>query len=112
MPEVPEVSAGDGAALVEAGAFLLDVREQEEWDAGHAPGAHHIPLSQLGARASEVPEDRQVVAVCKMGGRSAAATDALNRAGYDVVNLAGGMQAWAEAGLAVVSAEGAPGTVI
>lgn len=111
MSDVPTVSATDASALVDGGALLLDVREADEWQAGRAPAAHHIPLGELATRHTELPTDRRVVAVCRMGGRSAAATDALNNAGYDVVNLAGGMQAWAAAGLPVVSDSG-EGTVI
>ena len=55
---------------------LLDVREQDEWDAGHAPGAHHIPLGQLGTRQAEIPTDREVVAVCRSGRRSHASRPA------------------------------------
>jgi rhodanese-related sulfurtransferase len=110
--EVPEVGAAEGAALVDAGAVLLDVREPDEWQAGHAPDAVFIPLGEIEARAGELPRDRHVVAICRMGGRSARATQFLNGAGYDVVNLAGGMRAWAAAGLAVTTDVGTPGTVI
>lgn len=112
MSDVAAVSATEASELIDAGAFLLDVREPDEWEAGRAPGAHHIPLGELGTRHTEIPQGRQVVAVCRMGGRSAAATDALNNAGYDVVNLDGGMQAWAAAGLPVVDGNGGDGTVI
>ncbi|WP_017601472.1 rhodanese-like domain-containing protein [Nocardiopsis lucentensis] len=83
---------------VPEGAYLLDVREDDEWRSGHAPGAVHIPLGQLGARAGEVPQDRKVYVVCRVGGRSAQAAAALNQAGWDAVNVAGGMQAWEHAG--------------
>ena len=112
MADTPEVQPDAADALIDSGAFVLDVREQDEWDAGHAPGAHHIPLGQLGARHTEIPADREVVAVCRSGKRSAAATDALNRAGYQAVNLAGGMQAWQSAGKPVVTDSGATGAVI
>ena len=112
MADTPEVQPDAATELVDGGAFLLDVREQDEWDAGHAPGAHHIPLGELNARHTELPTDRQVVAVCRSGKRSAAATDALNGAGYQVLNLAGGMQAWQASGKPVVTDAGATGTVI
>lgn len=88
------------------GAILLDVREPKEWDAGHAPGAVHIPLGDLGARAGELPGDRTIVAVCRSGGRSQKATDTLRAAGYTVENLDGGMKAWHGAGLPLEPADG------
>ncbi|MEE6286949.1 rhodanese-like domain-containing protein [Georgenia sp. MJ173] len=94
------VSDLDPAAPVPAGHVLLDVREQEEWDAGHAPGALHIPLGELTARIDELPEEDLLV-VCRSGGRSSRATAWLNQAGYDARNLDGGMKAWAAAELPV-----------
>jgi rhodanese-related sulfurtransferase len=82
---------------------VLDVREQDEWDAGHIEGAQHIPLGELGARLGEVPADRQVLCVCHVGGRSARATLFLSQHGRNVVNLAGGMDAWSAAGRPVVT---------
>jgi rhodanese-related sulfurtransferase len=79
--------------------FWLDVREPHEVAAGRAPGIHHIPMGQLGARQGELPKDRPIVCVCRSGARSGTVTDALVRAGYDAANLEGGMLAWREAGL-------------
>ena len=90
-------------------AVLLDVREPDEWAAGHAPAAEHVPLGRLSP--TEVPDDRPVIAVCRSGNRSAKAADLLAATGVPVHNLAGGMKAWAEAGLPVVTDDGAPGTV-
>lgn len=109
---VPEVSAEDGHQLVESGAVLLDVREADEWDAGHAPAAQWIPVGELGARVGELPRDRAIVAICRSGVRSRAATEALRGAGYDAVNVDGGMRAWAAEDLPVVASDGLPGTVI
>ncbi len=92
--------------------ILLDVREPEEWDAGHAPRARSLPMSQLSERVTELPQDTQIICVCHLGGRSAAVSAALNRAGFDAVNLSGGMAAWQAAGLPVVTDSGAPGDVI
>ncbi|CAN5439743.1 hypothetical protein BH10ACT8_BH10ACT8_09760 [soil metagenome] len=100
---LPEISATEAAASIEAGALLLDVREDEEWAAGHAPQAVHIPMSSLTGRTAEIPTDRTVICVCHVGGRSAVVTDALNRAGWQAVNLTGGMNAWEAAGLPVVT---------
>ncbi len=109
---VPEVDAVEGRALVDGGALLLDVREPDEWEAGHAPDAQFLPLGQVQARVDELPTDRRIVAICRSGARSATVTEALNAWGYDAVNLAGGMRAWAGAGLPVVTDDGSPGAVI
>lgn len=101
------LGAGEAAALVEAGeALLLDVREQDEWQAGHAPGAVHIPLGELERRVAELPRERRVVAVCRSGNRSALATASLRAAGLDVDNLEGGMKAWQKAGLPLEPRDG------
>ncbi len=107
----PEVSAEQSLELIAAGAMLLDVREQHEWDAGHAPQATHLPMSQLNERVSELAQDVQLVCVCHVGGRSAAVSAALNRAGWNAVNLTGGMIAWHDAGLPVIDDQGRPGIV-
>ena len=73
---------------------LLDVREQDEWDAGHIDGAQHIPLGELAARMGEVPRDRTVVAVCRSGSRSDRAARGLRAAGFAAENLDGGVTAW------------------
>jgi rhodanese-related sulfurtransferase len=91
---------------------LLDVREQDEWDAGHIEGAQHIPLGELGARLAEVPRDHVVVAVCRSGSRSDRAAKGLRRSGFEAENLDGGVTAWARAGLALVAKGGGPGRVI
>jgi hypothetical protein len=108
---IEHVDVAEGRARVEGGALLLDVREQHEWDAGHAPDAVHVILGELPDRAAELPTDRPIVVMCKAGGRSAMATEALVGAGYDAVNLAGGILAWVEAGLPCVTDAGAAGTV-
>lgn len=113
MAGVRNVSAAEAVELVNSGALLLDVREQHEWDAGHAPAATHLPMSRIADTAGDIPQDRTIVCVCHVGGRSAAVADALARAGWpEVVNLAGGMEAWAAAGLDVVSADGGAGAIV
>lgn len=97
--------------MIERGALLLDVREDHEWQAGHAPAALHMPMSTVATRTAELPEDRTILCVCHVGGRSAAVAAALVRAGWDAVNVAGGMEAWAAEGLQVVDLAGQPGTV-
>jgi rhodanese-related sulfurtransferase len=100
VPEVP-------AAAVPAGAWLLDVREDGEWTAGHVPDATHIPLRQLGARTGELPVDQEIYVICRSGHRSGRATEALNGAGWRAVNVAGGMQDWAAAGRPMTTDSGA-----
>ena len=94
-----EVSAARARELVDAGAaWLLDVREGYEWESGHAPDAHHIPMGELGLRQHELPEDQQILVICAVGGRSRRVTDALLQADYPAANVAGGMLAWQASG--------------
>jgi len=107
---IREIDVQHAARLTEAGeALLLDVREDDEWAAGRAPGAEHVPLGSLQPGA--VPTDRPVLALCRSGNRSGKAAQALAAAGVDVRNVTGGMKAWAAAGLPVVTAGNRPGTV-
>lgn len=91
--------------------FLLDVREADEWQAGHVAEAVHIPMGQLNARIDEIPRDQPIIAICRSGNRSGAVTDALNRAGFTAHNLEGGMYAWESADLPIVTDDGGPGWV-
>ena len=101
------------AAQVENGAYLLDVRELDEWAAGHAPDAHHLPMMEVPARMAEVPTDAEVVVVCRSGGRSGQVTSYLMGNGWDNVrNLDGGMQSWAAAGRDMNSENGQPARVL
>jgi rhodanese-related sulfurtransferase len=93
--------------------YLLDVREADEWAAGHIDGATHIPMSGLLTRVGEVPKDRDVVLVCRVGSRSAQVTAYLRQQGWDrVANLDGGLVAWVRAGRSLVTDSGAPATVL
>jgi rhodanese-related sulfurtransferase len=81
---------------------ILDVREQDEWDAGHIPGALFIPMSEIQSRLSEVPSDKTVIVQCRSGSRSSQVTDFLQQQGFsNVRNMAGGLNAWQSAGLPV-----------
>ena len=100
-PAVPTVRPAD----IPAGATLLDVREDDEWAAGHAPDAVHVPMSGLPARLGEVPEGPLAV-VCRVGGRSAQVTAYLVAQGRDAVNVAGGMLVWEAEGRPLVAATG------
>ena len=105
MTEVPTVTVDE----VGPQAVLLDVREQHEWDAGHAPEAVHLPATELMARYGEVPADAEVHVICRTGGRSARVAQWLNQVGFDAVNVAGGMSAWVDAGRPLVAeASGEP----
>jgi rhodanese-related sulfurtransferase len=100
------------AAQVDSQAFLLDVREPDEWSAGHAPGAHHLPMMEVPARMAEVPTDVEVVVVCRSGGRSGQVVSYLMGNGWDNVrNLDGGMQSWSASGREVVSENGLPARI-
>jgi rhodanese-related sulfurtransferase len=93
-------------AELPADGYLLDVREHDEWHAGHAPDAVHVPLSELMERAGEVPEDQDVYVICKIGGRSEQAVRYLNQLGRRTVNVSGGMLAWEAAGRPMISEGG------
>ena len=100
---VPEVLSAD----LPAGVYLLDVREDDEWTAGHAPDAVHVRLGDLGARADELPRDREVYVICRSGARSAYAAQALAAGGLNTINVADGMTGWAVAGRPMISEDGA-----
>jgi rhodanese-related sulfurtransferase len=105
------VSAVEARDLVRSNAILLDVREDHEWTAGHAPEARHLAMSRIPEQVASLPVDVTIVCVCHVGARSAAVAAALNRAGWDALNLEGGMEAWVAAGLPVVDDAGRPGFV-
>ncbi|MEU3710340.1 rhodanese-like domain-containing protein [Streptomyces catenulae] len=96
--------------------FLLDVREDDEWAAGHAEGALHLPMSDFVARYGELteaaPADGKVYVICRSGGRSAQVAQYLIQQGIDAVNVVGGMQAWESAGRPVSDGKGGTGSVI
>jgi hydroxyacylglutathione hydrolase len=81
---------------------VVDVRSDAEWESGHLAGATHIPLGQLSARTADVPRDRPLVTQCQSGARSSIAASLLRKHGFsDVSNLAGGIQAWKDAGMGI-----------
>ncbi|HTJ37427.1 MAG TPA: rhodanese-like domain-containing protein [Dactylosporangium sp.] len=102
-PSIPTVTVGD----IADDAYILDVREADEWAAGHAPDAVHVPMMQIPARIDEIPEDRDVVVVCRVGGRSAQVVAFLQQNGRErTINLDGGMQMWEAAGRPMTSEDG------
>ena len=82
-------------------AVLLDVREMDEWLMVRALGALHIPMRQLAMSLDRLPREQTVACICHVGARSAAVANALADAGFDAVNVAGGMEAWEAAGLPI-----------
>ena len=95
------------SANVPDGVYLLDVREDDEWVAGHVPDAVHVRLSELNEHSDEIPRDREVYVICRSGARSAYATQALSGAGWKAINVSDGMTGWAVAGRPMVSETGA-----
>jgi rhodanese-related sulfurtransferase len=95
---VPEIDVVELARQREQGAPLIDVREDDEYDAGHVPGAQHIPLGTVPDRLDEVPRDGKLYVICAKGGRSYRAAELYRAEGIDAVNVAGGTSAWVEAG--------------
>ena len=108
---VPDVDVPEAKRRVDAGALVLDVREADEWTVGHVADSTWIPMTAIPARYGELPTDRPMVVVCRVGSRSGRVAEALRGAGYDAVNLAGGLEAWHAAGLALTTEDGAPGSV-
>ncbi|MGH2954329.1 MAG: rhodanese-like domain-containing protein [Solirubrobacterales bacterium] len=94
-----ELDAARVAELIEAGAEIVDVRRPYEYEGGRIEGSRNVEMNALPASAESISRDRPVVFVCRSGNRSGMARDAFREAGYDAYNLAGGMEAWAEAGL-------------
>lgn len=101
-PDPSEVTPEQIKARQEAGERLLflDVREASEYAEGHIAGSRLVPLGQLGSQIGGLPKDRLIVAVCRSGNRSSVAMTLLKRAGFtNVLNLRGGMLAWARSGM-------------
>jgi rhodanese-related sulfurtransferase len=109
---VPAVDAEESKRRIDAGALLLDVREDDEWSAGHAAGAMWIPLREVQMRRDELSVDKEILVVCRSGARSAKVTAALLAWGHDAVNISGGLQAWVAAGLPIVTDDATAGEVI
>lgn len=100
-----DVSVDEAYEMYQSGAFVVDVRTQEEWDEYHAPNTTLIPLDQLQARLSEVPKDQEILVVCRSGNRSQQGRDILLSAGYNATSMTGGLKEWYARGYPI---EGAP----
>jgi rhodanese-related sulfurtransferase len=109
--EVAQAQIADVPSTLGGPVILLDVREDDEWHRGHAPGAQHVPMGQVPSRIAEIDADAKLFVVCQAGGRSQRVAHYLARNGYAPVNVAGGMLAWAAAGRPVVTDDGATGVI-
>jgi rhodanese-related sulfurtransferase len=103
--QVQEISVAELAERLDANAVVVDVRQPDEYLGGHVPGAVLIPLNDVPERFGELPTDREVLVVCRSGGRSYVASEFLVANGVQAVNVAGGTLAWIESGREVVEGE-------
>jgi rhodanese-related sulfurtransferase len=110
-PELSQAQIADVPSTFDESVVLLDVREDDEWQRGHAPGAQHIPMGQIPARLEELDPDATLFVVCQAGGRSQRVAQYLARNGYAPLNVAGGMSAWAVAGRPVITDNGDVGVI-
>ena len=108
---VQQVEVTEVPTAFDESVVLLDVREHDEWQRGHAAGARHIPMGEVPARIGEIDPGAKLFVVCHLGGRSLRVAQYLAQHGYTPVNVSGGMQAWADAGRPVVTPDGGVGTV-
>jgi rhodanese-related sulfurtransferase len=110
-PVVAQADVADLPAEFGPGTALLDVREDDEWQRGHAAEARHIPMGEVPARVNEIDRQAKLYVICKVGARSQKVAQYLAGNGYEPVNVSGGMLAWANAGRPVVTDDGGPGIV-
>lgn len=96
--DVPEIDVDQLAKLVADGALVVDVRNPDEYVAAHVPGARLVPLGEVPDRTDEFPTDTPVYVICAAGGRSHKASEFVIALGVDATNVAGGTNAWIEAG--------------
>jgi rhodanese-related sulfurtransferase len=99
---VPEISVDELAERLRGGAFLVDVRQPDEYVSGHVPGAVLVPLAAVPDHVDELAADTPVLVICRSGARSLAAAEFLIGSGREAVNVAGGTLAWIESGRDVV----------
>ena len=99
-----EISVAQAKEKYDAGTFLLDVRQPEEWNETHVPGTTLIPLGELASRVDELPKDKEIVVICRSGNRSQEGRDILLNSGFKrVTSVAGGVNDWKAKGLPTVS---------
>jgi rhodanese-related sulfurtransferase len=109
---VPEVDVSQIPAEADQPPYILDIREDDEWDAGHIDGATHIPMMEVPGRLAEIPIDEQVLVICRSGSRSVRVVGFLMHQGFDAVNVAGGMQVWDALNRPMAGPAGQPPLVI
>jgi rhodanese-related sulfurtransferase len=109
--EVGVADVADVPVTFDESTVLLDVREDDEWQRGHAAGALHIPMGDVPARIGEIDANATLYVVCHAGGRSLRVAQYLARNGYEPINVDGGMLSWAGAGRPVVTDDGGVGSV-
>ena len=110
-PLIAQTAIADLPAEFGPSTVLLDVRENDEWQRGHAAAAQHIPMGEVPSRVGEIDRSATLYVVCKAGGRSAKVAQFLARDGFEPINVDGGMLAWAAAGRPVVTDDGSPGSI-
>jgi rhodanese-related sulfurtransferase len=110
-PLIGQTTVTDLPAEFGPSAVLLDVREDDEWQRGHAAAAQHIPMGEVPGRLDEIDRSAKLYVICKAGGRSAKVAQFLARDGFEPINVDGGMLAWVEAGRPVVAGDGSPGSI-
>jgi rhodanese-related sulfurtransferase len=101
--EIPTASVAGVPDPLPEGLLVLDVREDDEWAAGHVEGSTHVRLMELGEQFADLPPAEQTLVVCRSGNRSAYAAGFLLQQGVDAVNLDGGLLAWHAAGRPLVA---------
>ena len=94
----PAIDVEQFASVHVQDATVVDVREAAEYVSGHVPGARLMPMGQLPNRVGELDLESPVYLICASGNRSAAMTDFLSHAGFEVHSVAGGTAAWARSG--------------
>ena len=93
-----EVTLDELADVIDRGGFVLDVREDHEWQEGHVPNAHHIPMNDVAENLDKLDDGARIFIICRSGGRSMTVANYLEAQGYDVVSVAGGTDGWANSG--------------
>jgi len=101
--DIPEIDVAALAELHAAGATIIDVRNPDEYKTAHVPGVALIPLPEVADRIAEIPAEAPVYVICAVGGRSRKACEVLSAQGRDATNVAGGTNAWVEAGYPVTT---------
>lgn len=110
--ELASVPAAQLPTELSESVILLDVRENEEWQQGHAPGAVHIPMAEVPSRIEEIDANAELYVVCKAGGRSLRVVEYLAQIGYAATNVDGGMLAWHDAGRPLVRDDDAEARIL